>query len=205
MNGFATMSICLISLLPVSGQVCETRRHRCFDASCREVELSVLGDRRLLRIDHQKIVLRAGNGNQTLIFADKKRGCSASAAFVSGSRVYVEPCSGDAFVSDTNGTRLYKMPKFRFWDIALNRSKTRFAVFERGSSAWHELGQDTYDKLRLAVYSTSDGKKIFERKWSAGWSEHPVDETIGLSDDGSVLYLCRDGASPEAFPIDGIK
>lgn len=127
------------------------------------------------------------------------------AGLIDASHIYIEPCSEGAFTADRNGKHLYAMPHFKFWDLASNKSETRFAVFERGRSFLHEFGQGTYDRLRVIVYRTDTGEKLFERKWSASATEHPVFEGVALSDDGSVVYLCREGGSPLSFSLSGSK
>lgn len=181
-------------------QTCEQNRAMCLDDSCKEQRLASRDGVLLIRGKNQ-ILLQNVAGNRKAIFVDKKPDCSIAAGFISASRLYIEPCSGSAFIADQNGSRLYRMPKFKYWDIASDKSGSRFAIFERGRSFWHEFGQGTYDELRLIVYRTDGGKRLFERKWSADSGERPDDERIGLSDDGLALYLCRPNSTPVTFAI----
>jgi hypothetical protein len=67
---------------------------------------------------------------------------------------------------------------------------------------WHEIGQESYDKLRILVYSTEDGKKLFEHKWSQSAGEDVAGERIELSDDGVTLFLHRSTGTVK-FSISG--
>jgi hypothetical protein len=140
----------------------------------------------VVRVGSQLFLLSAA-GQRTQLYTDKKAHCSVAASFLNKSHIYIQTCNKGSFVSDLNGAVLYKMPNFKYSDIVPNKLGTRFAVFERGRSAWHEFGQGTYDKLRLLVYSTADGKRLFQHKWSQAPDEIVGHEKIELSDDGSTL------------------
>jgi hypothetical protein len=96
------------------------------------------------------------------------------------------------------------MPNFKYSDIVPNKSGTRLAAFERGRSAWHEFGQGTYDKLRLLVYSTADGKRLFEHNWSQASDEIVGQEKIELSDDGLTLSL-HSQKGTQVFSVPGSR
>jgi hypothetical protein len=102
-----------------------------------------------------------------------------------------------------SGTVQYKLHRFWYFEITPDKIGTRFAVFERGRSSWHELADGSYDKLRLLVYSTEDGKKLFERKWSQAAGEMVTEARIALSDDGSTLYLRQNQTT--TFPIPPVR
>jgi hypothetical protein len=142
----------------------------------------------VVRADNQ-LFLVAASGQRTHLYTDKKQHCSVTASFLNEDHIYIETCSRGAFVADLGGAVRYKMPSFKYWDVVSDKLGTRFAVFERGRSPWHEFGQETYDKLRLLVYSTADGKKLFERRWKQSADEVVGQEKIELSDDGSTLFL----------------
>ena len=118
----------------------------------------------VVRADNQ-LFLQDSSGIRKHLYTDKNPHCSVDASFLSKTRVYLQTCSHGAFVADLGGTAVYTMPNFRYCDVVADKSGTRFAVFERGRSAWHEFGQDSYDKLRVLVYSTADGKKLLQHKW----------------------------------------
>jgi hypothetical protein len=191
----------LVSCPQLIPQVCVSKQPSCLNESCKEEWLSSWHDDSIVRVNHNQLFLQALDGRRTLLYRDKVS-CSASAAFLDSSHIFVQSCAG-AFVLNSNGVRLYRMPRFKFWDIASNTVGTRFAVFERGSSAWHEFGQGSYDKLRLLVFRTDTGEQLFERKWGASPDEDPISERVGLSDEGT-LYLCRKEGPPLSFPVPGL-
>jgi hypothetical protein len=117
----------------------------------------------VMQIDNQ-LFIQSEKEERTHLYTDKKQHCPPRATLLNRTRVFIEGCTR-TFVADLSGAVQYRFHRFWFYDIAPNSMGTRFAVFERGRSAWHELGQGSYDKLRLLVYSTEDGKKLFERKW----------------------------------------
>ena len=201
-----TFAIWLL-ILPLTSvsQTCSSNQpSSCINTSCSEELESTRNGIELIR-RHNEILLQSANGKRTHLYSDKKKECGVAAAVLNDSHFYIQSCSETPFVADRNGIRLYKMPNFKYWDIVSNTSGTTFAVFERGRSFTHEFGQGTYDRLRLVVYKTESGEKLFEHKWSASSSEAPTSEQIGLSDDGSILYLCRGGETPVQFQVPGRK
>jgi hypothetical protein len=152
----------------------------------------------VIRIDYQ-LFIQFEDGRRVPLYTPQEPRCISKAALLNSSRVFIEGCSR-AFVADLNGGLQYKLQKFRFFDLVPNRMGTRFAVFERGRSAWHELSNGSYDKLRLVVYSTKDGKKLFERKWSESPGELVIGARIALSDDGSTLYLQQGQTTTYSLP-----
>jgi hypothetical protein len=160
-------------------------------------------DLSVARADSQLFLISA-SGQRKQLYTDKKAHCSVAASFLNKDQIYLQTCSKGAFVSDLSGAVLYRMPNFKFSDIVPNKSGTRFAVFERGPSAWHEFGQGTYDKLRLLVYSTADGNRLFEHKWSQAPDEIVGQEKIELSDDGSMLTF-HGQKGTTAFSVPGSR
>jgi hypothetical protein len=152
----------------------------------------------VVQVDYQLFV-QFENGSRVHLYTDKKQNCWSRATLLNRTHVFVEGCSR-TFVADLNGVVQYRLHRFWFFDIAPNRLGTRFAVFERGRSAWHELGDGSYNKLRLLVYSTEDGKKLFERRWSQARGELVIEAKIALSDDGSTLYLHQNGTQTFSIP-----
>jgi hypothetical protein len=160
-------------------------------------------DLSVVRVGSQLFLLTPA-GQRTPLYTDKNTYCSVAASFLNNDHIYLQTCSKGAFVSDLNGAVLYRMHNFKYSDIAPNKSGTRFAVFERGRSAWHEFGQGTYDKLRLLVYSTADGKRLFEHKWRQAADEIVGREKIELSDDGSTLSF-HSQKGTQVFSVPGSR
>lgn len=175
-----------------------------FEALLRkERALTQWQDFSIVQADKQ-LFLVAASGQRTHLYTDKKQHCSVAASFLNKDHIYIETCSRGAFVADLSGAVRYRMPSFKYWDIVSSKSGTRFAVFERGRSAWHEFGQGTYDKLRLLVYLTADGKKLFEHRWRQSADEVVEQEKIELSDDGSSLFL-HSQKGTQTFSIAGSR
>jgi hypothetical protein len=191
--------VILFALVPMTSQVCVDKRVACLNESCSEERISSWENLTIVRTNNNRLFLQDSDGVRSFLYEGKKS-CSPAAAILNKSKIYIESCSG-TFVADTSGRRVYKMQGFKYWDIVPNRLGTRFAVFERGRSAWHEFGQGTYDKLRLLVYETDNGEKLFDHKWAASQTEHPGQERIGLSEDGSTLYLCPASGPSVEFRI----
>ena len=169
----------------------------------------------VIQINFQ-LFIQFENGRRTHLYTDKKPRCILRATLLNSSRVFVEGCSR-TFVADLNGVIQYKLHRFSFFDIAPNRTGTRFAVFERGRSAWHDLANSSYDKLRLLVYSTKNGKKLYERKWRQAPQELVDEARISLGrrvnalpaaeSNYDVLHFCgkialknSTRAMPDFFP-----
>jgi len=164
----------------------------------KQYEMSRRENLSVIQINFQ-LFIQFENGRRTHLYTDKKPRCILRATVLNSSRVFVEGCSR-TFVADLNGVIQYKLHRFSFFDIAPNRTGTRFAVFERGRSAWHDLANSSYNKLRLVVYSTKDGKKLYERKWSQAPHELVEEARISLSDDGSTLYLQQNQTTTFSIP-----
>lgn len=158
-------------------------------------------DLSVVRSDNQ-LFLQSSSGGRTHLYTDKKERGFVAATFLDKTHIYLETSSHGVFVSDLGGAVLYKLPRFKYADVVPNRLGTRFAVFERGRSAWHEFGQESYDRLRLLAYSTADGKRLFERKWSQAANENVEKENIELSDDGQTLFL-HGQSGTQTFSVPG--
>lgn len=163
-----------------------------------EHEISRWEDISVVQVDNLLFV-RSEKGARTHLYTDRKQHCPSRATLLSRTHVFIEGCS-QTFVADLNGVVQYKLHRFWFFEIAPNKMGTCFAIFERGRSAWHEFSDGRYDKLRLVVYSTEDGKKLFERKWKQASGEKVIGAKIDLSDDGSTLYLREDRTT--TFSVD---
>ncbi len=110
--------------------------------------------------------------------------------FVGDDQILVNQCNGKALVLNTKGRKLYSFPRLSMAYIALSDQGTRFAAYERSSSFLHEL-EGTTNRLKVRVFRSSDGKKIFERKWHRAEGEGTNDGQIALSNDGSRLAIVR--------------
>jgi len=152
----------------------------------------------VIQIDYQ-LFIQFENGRRVHLYTDEKPRCFLRAALLNPSRVFIEGCSR-TFVAGLSGVVQYTLHRFLFFDIVPNRMGTRFAVFERGRSAWHDFANGSYNKLRLLVYSTDDGRKLYTRKWSQSPGELIVEARISLSDDGSTLYLHQNRTTTFSIP-----
>jgi len=111
--------------------------------------------------------------------------------FVGGDQILVNQCRGKAIVFNTKGRELYTFPRLSEAYIALSDEGTRFAAYERSSSFLHEF--EGTNRLKVSVFRSSDGKKIFERKWHLEDGEGINDRRIALSRDGSILAIAHRG------------
>jgi hypothetical protein len=145
----------------------------------------------VVRVGQNRLFLVSGiDGERKLLFADKEN-CLVSALFLNDDHILIRSCKHGNVVVNRQGIKLYKIPSYVFPYFAVNSLGTRFAVYERNRSFWHELGEGSYNKMRIAVHSSSDGKKLFEYKFRATNDENINDGQISLSADGSMLYLNR--------------
>ncbi|MCU1311719.1 MAG: hypothetical protein JWO20_2844, partial [Candidatus Angelobacter sp.] len=145
----------------------------------------------VVRVGQNKLFLVSGiDGERKLLFADKEN-CLVFALFLNDDHILIRGCKHGNFVVNRQGLKLYKIPAYVFPYFAVNSLGTRFAVYERRRSFLHELGEGSYDKMRVAVHSATDGKKLFEYKFSATNDENINDGQISLSAVGSTLYLNR--------------
>jgi len=111
--------------------------------------------------------------------------------FVGDSYILVFLCDLKGIVFNTQGERIYEMAALSFPYIAVNSAGTRFAVYERDESFWHEL-EGTTNRVRVEVYQSSTGKKLLELRWRVN-GESTRDGRVGLSDEGSLLAIIRSG------------
>ncbi len=149
----------------------------------------------------RKLYLKS-NGN-IIPLGESKTNCSFLAKPI-GSQDFVIGICGEKLnkVIDSQGNTRFTLPAFEWATYVANNQETYFAVYERGRSFWHDLGDKPYDKMRLLVYSLSDGKKVLEYRWKAEQDER-VDYSFAVkfSEDGSKLRLERVFASNKP-PID---
>lgn len=136
--------------------------------------------------------LRLPAKQRVLLFHGNHRNCwPGDPHFVGDGQILVNQCNGKALVLNTKGTKLYSFPKLSEAFIALNDEGTRFAAFERSSSFLHEF--EGTNRLKVKVFRSADGRKIFERKWHLGDGDGISDGRIALSNDGSLLAIARGG------------
>jgi hypothetical protein len=110
--------------------------------------------------------------------------------FIGDDYILVFLCDLKAMVVNKQGRKLYGLPVLSFPYLAASRDGTRFAVYERDESFFHEL-QGTTDRIRVKVFRSSDGSKIFEKDWHVAKDEATGDGRIAVSDDGLLLALLR--------------
>lgn len=136
-----------------------------------------------------KYYLQKPNNRSVLLFHDH---ClSRPPVFIGDEYTLFFRCDLKAMVVNTDGEPVYRLPAFAFPYIAVNRGGTRFAVYERDESFFHEL-EGTTDRVRVKVFQSSNGKKIFEARWHAK-GESTRDGRIALSDDGSLIAVIHLG------------
>jgi hypothetical protein len=110
-------------------------------------------------------------------------------------------------VLDSIGREKYRVSpdEFGCWGtcVVCNRAGTRFAILEKGQSLTEKIHNiivnlmhdPETDKKEIRVYSTSDGKKLFELSWlEPDRLQNLVDESerVAFSDDGSMLAILDD-------------
>ncbi len=138
------------------------------------------------------------------------RGCVQYARFLGVDRISLVGCypgilgvsvgSKSPVVSGL-GDKEYKVP-VNFIEVppALNRLGTRFAVYSYYVAGWEwpkailpELDDQGYEmrRIKVRVFSSSDGRKVFEYRWIKDKHEGDHGAPIALSDDGSLLVLVK--------------
>jgi hypothetical protein len=122
---------------------------------------------------------------KVLIFRARKRCQPGAPRFISDQLILLRPCN-DNVVVDKKGRKVYDMPRLSFYYLTMNRDGTRFAVYERDESFFHQF--EGTDRLRVKVFRSSDGTKLFDYRWHLA-DEATNDGRIALSDDGSLLGM----------------
>lgn len=128
------------------------------------------------------------NGNRKLFYEDKTNCRGQRALFLNRNQILVATCK-EHFVSDRNGTRLYKLPHYIFPDYAVNKEGTLLAVLERGMSWRNEFSKGSIDKVRLLVHTAANGKKVFEKKIIPAPHDRVELYSIRFADDASILLV----------------
>lgn len=111
--------------------------------------------------------------------------------FIGDSYILIFLCDLKSIVVNTQGERIYEMAALSFPYVAVNHTGTRFAVYERDESFWHEL-EGTTNRVRVKVFQSSTGKKLLELRWRVN-GESTRDGRLALSDEGSLLAIIRSG------------
>jgi hypothetical protein len=107
-------------------------------------------------------------------------------------------CDLKSVVVNSDGKQVYQLPVFTFPYVVASGGGTRFAVYERDESLLHQL-TDTIVRVRVSVFQTSNGKKLFKLGWHTR-GESTRDGRIALSDDGLLLAVVRSGEAL-VFPV----
>jgi hypothetical protein len=158
----------------------------------KEMVLEQVGGIGLSNEEPMEYYLRLPGNERVLLFHGSHRNCwPGDPHFVGDDQILVNQCNGKSLVLNTRGTKLYSFTKLSEAYIALNDEGTRFAVFERSSSLLHEF--EGTNRLKVSVFRSADGRKIFERKWHLGDRDGINDGRIALSNDGSLLAIARGG------------
>jgi len=100
-------------------------------------------------------------------------------------------CNLKSVVINSEGKQVYQLPVFEFNYVTASNGGTRFAVFERSASFFHEL-TGTTNRARVSVFQTSNGKKLFKLAWHVK-GESTADGRVALSDDGFQVAVVRLG------------
>jgi hypothetical protein len=100
-------------------------------------------------------------------------------------------CNLKSVVINSEGKQVYQLPAFEFPYVTVSSGGTRFAVFERSASFFHEL-VGTTNRARVSVFQTSNGKKLFKLAWHVN-GESTADGRAALSDDGLQVAVVRLG------------
>lgn len=126
---------------------------------------------------------------KVLLFRARKHCLPAAPMFISDEYILLdEPCAG-YLVVDKAGRELYQIPKLWFPYLTTNKEGTFFAAYERIDSVFHPF--EGTRKIRVKVFRSEDGKKIFECHWDLAADDSINDGRVTLSDDGSRVALLR--------------
>lgn len=126
-----------------------------------EIFVTKWGDVSASIVNLNQVWIENTKGERRLLYTDKKKNCAVSAVFLNSDHLLILSCDGH-FVVNLQATVQYKIPRYEYAYYTANRFGTRFAVYERGRSFWHAIGDESYDKMRVVVYSTEEGKRLFE-------------------------------------------
>jgi hypothetical protein len=99
-------------------------------------------------------------------------------------------CNGKKAVVDKSGKHLYHIATSDAYATP-NAQGDRFVVYDRRESFFHQF--EGTDQLRVIVYRSSDGKKLFEKRWHPAKYEGGHDGRVALSDDGLILAMVKSG------------
>jgi hypothetical protein len=136
-----------------------------------------------------KYYLRRPDEKPVLLFQDH---ClNPAPQFLGDKYIFFFRCNLKGVVINSDGEQVYQLPVFTFPYVVASGAGTRFAVYERDESLFHQL-TDTIDRVRVSVFQTSDGKELFKLGWHTR-GESTRDGRIALSDDGTLLAVVRSG------------
>jgi len=133
--------------------------------------------------------LREPGREKMLIFRAQRRCQPGDPRFISDDYILLRPCNNNMVVNK-EAKKIYDMPNLGWYYLTLNREGTRFAVYQRNVSFWHEL-EGTTNRLRVRVFRSSDGRKLFDYPWHTNGDDPNYDGRIALSDDGSLVAIIR--------------
>jgi len=140
------------------------------------------------KTEQGQLFLLTDKAERKTLFTDKT---AISAVFLNSDHILITRWKRKSIVVDLEGAVRYKLPGYVYADYIPDRTGARFAVYERGKSISHQLNEGSYNRMRVVVFSTNDGKKLLEYKWSASKSEDVRGFGVRFSDDGTTLYVDR--------------
>lgn len=117
--------------------------------------------------------------------------CPADApSFLADERILIHACNGRNSVINKQARKVYDLPALSFPYIALDHDGHSFAAYERNTTLLHQF--EGTNRLRVRVFRSSDGKKLFEYRWNPV-HERTNDGRVALSEDGSIVALAQAG------------
>ncbi|HYL92741.1 MAG TPA: hypothetical protein VEW69_06245, partial [Alphaproteobacteria bacterium] len=88
------------------------------------------------------------------------------------------------------GEQVYALPKLSDAYVIPNHNGTRFVTYERIASFLCLVCET--EKLRVQVFRSADGKKLFEYQWRLSDAPDSISSgRVALSDDGALVALIR--------------
>ena len=138
--------------------------------------------------DRREYYLHEPDREKLLLFGGR---CpSDSPNFLGDDRILIHLCNHRHIVVDKKGRKIYDLPALSLPYIAPALRGDRFVVYERDTTLFHQF--EGTNRLRVKVFRSSDGKKLFEYRWTPS-NERTNDGRVALSDDGSLVALVQAG------------
>ena len=165
-------------------------------------------DATITRDDHGALFLQHTGQQPTVIFPGNKErlryayDCPIGARFLGVDRIAVLDCSRKAIVTDDRGQKKYMIATDLVEGNArLNRDGTDFTVYQYSLSPkkwplvpFAVLSDEVTiaaDRANVKVFSSKDGRQLFEYTWNLDKNERYNGGPVALSEDGSRLALIK--------------